>query len=89
MAKAVPAGTIEAVAALLRETSTPGVSVAVKIDDGPIGTAGVGTADLAGPAPMPADARCYLYSVTKLILATAACALSMMAGWLSTILSRS
>jgi D-alanyl-D-alanine carboxypeptidase len=56
---------------LLAETGTPGAAIAIKIDDAPVVAAGIGAATL-DVEPMPSDGRFYLYSVTKLVLATAA-----------------
>lgn len=64
--------TFEAAIALLRESGTPGAALALKIDDAPVATAGVGSADRAGEVLMPADGRFPLYSITKTLLATAA-----------------
>lgn len=62
---------IEAVSAILRDTNTPGASVAIARDARSIFAAGVGFTDLAHSSPMPADAQFYIYSITKVLLATA------------------
>ncbi|MGZ3716569.1 MAG: serine hydrolase domain-containing protein [Ktedonobacterales bacterium] len=63
---------IEAVSTILRDTNTPGASVALAQDAGSLFAAGVGFTDLACSSPMPADAQFYLYSITKVFLATVA-----------------
>jgi D-alanyl-D-alanine carboxypeptidase len=68
----VPGEAIEAAGALLLQSGTPGATIALKIDDAPVASVGVGGLDLAGNRPMAADARLPLYSITKTILAAAA-----------------
>jgi D-alanyl-D-alanine carboxypeptidase len=61
-----------AVEDLLREEETPGAAVALTIDGRPVLQAGVGFRDLDGTVPLERDPPCYIYSVTKLLLANAA-----------------
>lgn len=49
----------------------PGCAVAVSVDGHLVLDAGFGSADLAGATPLAADARSYIYSATKTLLATA------------------
>lgn len=60
------------VAAHLDESSTPGIGIAVVIDGELAFAGGIGTRDLAGNEPLPDDARFYIYSITKTLLATIA-----------------
>jgi D-alanyl-D-alanine carboxypeptidase len=62
---------IASVAGLLAEADAPGAAVALLLDGEPVVEAGVGFRDLARPVPLPADARFYLYSVTKTLIAGA------------------
>jgi D-alanyl-D-alanine carboxypeptidase len=62
----------EIVRDLLREGDAPGAVAALMVDGQQVFMAGIGSRDVAGAEPMPADARCYIYSTTKTLLATAA-----------------
>ncbi len=55
----------------LAAAGVPGAAIALCLD-GRFITLGVGSADLGGTAPIPADAAFYLYSITKLFVAAAA-----------------
>ncbi len=68
---AVSAAAIAAAEEMLRETGTPGAAIAVKIDDDPVASAGIGALHPGGTAPMPTEARMPLYSITKTLLAAA------------------
>lgn len=58
--------------AILAETAIPGASVAIRVAGQPARIAALGTNDPAGSAQLvPAD-RFYIYSITKLLLATVA-----------------
>jgi D-alanyl-D-alanine carboxypeptidase len=59
----------ELVSRRLRDAETPGASVAVSIDGEVAFTSGVGSRDLPGQEPLPDDARFYIYSITKTLLA--------------------
>ncbi len=52
-----------------RATDTPGVGVAVTIDGKMALAGGIGSRDLRGHEPLPDDARFYIYSITKTLLA--------------------
>lgn len=56
----------------LDEAATPGAAVALLIDGRSAFVAGVGARDLYGATPLDLDARCYIYSITKPLLATVA-----------------
>lgn len=60
----------DTVARLLRDQDAIGATIAVSVD-GDVSSAGVGFRDLERSEPIAVDARFYLYSVTKTILATA------------------
>jgi D-alanyl-D-alanine carboxypeptidase len=62
---------IDTVEAMLAGKEVPGATVALVID-GEGTAAGVGYRDLERTEPLGADAQFYLYSVTKVLLATAA-----------------
>jgi D-alanyl-D-alanine carboxypeptidase len=62
---------IEAVSAILRDTNIPGAAVALAHNGDSVFAAGIGFTDLAHSSPMPADAQFYIYSITKVFLATA------------------
>lgn len=57
---------------ILRESGIPGAAVALVRDDGDVFAAGAGFTDLAHSVPMPPNAQFYIYSITKVFLATAA-----------------
>jgi len=61
-----------AVAAELREAETPGAAIALFRSGELVLEAGVGYADLQQQCPLPSDARFYIYSITKPLLATVA-----------------
>ena len=54
---------------ILDQTSTPGASLALLVDGRPLFVSAVGSRDLDGTAPLEADARFYIYSVTKTLIA--------------------
>lgn len=60
----------------LAEHGVPGATLAVVADGEPLWTAAVGSADLAGSQPLAADARTFIYSITKTLLSTLALQLS-------------
>lgn len=62
---------LAAVEQLLEESETPGAAVAVWLDGAPVLEAGLGHMDTAHTRPLPANARFYLYSVTKSYIAAA------------------
>jgi D-alanyl-D-alanine carboxypeptidase len=62
---------IALVEALLAEAGAPGAAVAVLLDGETILEAGIGYRDAASTMPLPADARFYLYSLTKTLIAAA------------------
>ena len=55
----------------LREAETPGAAVALLVDGRPLLQRGVGFQDTAHVVPLPRDARFYLYSITKTLIAIA------------------
>lgn len=59
------------VAGLLDEAGAPGVAVSLLLDGAPLDEAGLGFRDLARTKPLPADARFYLYSLSKTLIAAA------------------
>ncbi|WP_448601740.1 serine hydrolase domain-containing protein [Thermoleptolyngbya sp.] len=61
-----------AVAAELREAEAPGAAIALFRNGELVLEAGVGYADLQQQCPLPSDARFYIYSITKPLLATVA-----------------
>ncbi len=63
---------LAAVAARLTEHGVPGATLALVADGEPLWTAAVGSADLPGRQPLAADARTFIYSITKPLLATLA-----------------
>ncbi|GAB4138218.1 MAG: serine hydrolase domain-containing protein [Cyanobacteria bacterium J069] len=63
---------IAAVAAELREAETPGAAIALLRNGEIVLEAGVGYADLQQHCPLPSNARFYIYSITKPLLATVA-----------------
>lgn len=63
---------IDTVSGILRDTHTPGAAIALARDGGSIFAVGVGFTDRTHASPMPADAQFYIYSITKVCLATAA-----------------
>ncbi len=72
LAERVSAGDLRApVTGLLDEAGAPGAAVSLLLDGEPLLEAGVGFQDLARSTPLPADARFYLYSVTKTLIAGA------------------
>ena len=60
---------VQLVTGHLRDAKTPGAGVAVIFDGEVAFAGGVGTRDLAGNEPLPDDARFYIYSITKTLLA--------------------
>lgn len=56
---------------LLAKTSTPGASVALIVDGDLVLTIGLGFRDIERSIPIHSDARFYLYSITKTLVATA------------------
>lgn len=54
----------------LASADTPGAALAVLVDGAPCADLAVGFADLARTQPLPTDARWYIYSVTKSLIAT-------------------
>jgi D-alanyl-D-alanine carboxypeptidase len=63
---------IDTVGNIIHQTGTPGASVALVLDGRTVFEAGVGFSDLALSTPLSSDAQFYVYSITKLLLATAA-----------------
>lgn len=61
----------DVVSGLLTGTSTPGATVALKIDGESVLTRGAGFRDLQRSVPIDSNARFYLYSITKTLLAIA------------------
>lgn len=68
----IEARVMAAVAAELREAETPGAAIALLRSGETVLEAGVGYADLQQQYPLPSDARFYIYSITKPLLATVA-----------------
>jgi len=56
----------------LRDAETPGACVAVIVDDELAFAGGIGSRALAGADPLATDARFYIYSITKTLLAAIA-----------------
>ncbi|WOB43792.1 beta-lactamase family protein [Thermoleptolyngbya oregonensis NK1-22] len=56
----------------LQEAETPGAAIALLRNGETLLEAGVGYADLQQQIPLPSDARFYIYSITKPLLATVA-----------------
>jgi D-alanyl-D-alanine carboxypeptidase len=56
---------------LLEAATAPGAAVSLLVDGAPLVEAGLGFQDLARTTPLPHDARFYLYSVTKTLIAAA------------------
>jgi D-alanyl-D-alanine carboxypeptidase len=61
---------VESVAAVLAETSTPGVSAALLVDGRPLWVSTVGFADWEHTRPLETHDRFFLYSITKTLIAT-------------------
>lgn len=68
----IEARVMAAVAAELQEAETPGAAIALLRSGETALEAGVGYADLQQQRPLPSDARFYIYSITKPLLATVA-----------------
>lgn len=62
----------ETVRQALRAADAPGCAAALTVDGRLVFAAGIGGQDRAGVTPLPAEAQCYVYSVTKPLLAVAA-----------------
>jgi D-alanyl-D-alanine carboxypeptidase len=62
----------ESVRQQLRRAETPGATVALVVDGQTVLADGIGARDLAGAVPLPTDAQCYSYSITKTLLAVIA-----------------
>jgi D-alanyl-D-alanine carboxypeptidase len=62
----------ETVRQALRAGDAPGCAVALTVDGCLMFAAGIGGEDLAGATPLSSEAQCYVYSVTKPLLAIAA-----------------
>ncbi len=56
----------------LCDAETPGACVAIVVDGEAAFARGVGSRDLAGRDPLPDDARFYIYSITKMMMAAVA-----------------
>lgn len=56
---------------LLAKAGAPGAAVALVVDGEPLYQGGVGFRDLARTEPVAADARFYIYSLTKMMIAVA------------------
>jgi D-alanyl-D-alanine carboxypeptidase len=67
----LPEGIAEEIRSLLAANDVPGAAVALAVD-GRIVSAGVGFRDLERKQPLDGDARFYLYSITKTLVAVAA-----------------
>lgn len=56
---------------LLKQTQTPGIAIALLLDGEPVYSDSVGSSDTEGAEPLSADARFYIYSITKTLVAVA------------------
>lgn len=59
------------VARILRETETPGAAIALWVNGAPVFEGSIGFRDLEQTIPLPDEARFYIYSVTKVMVAAA------------------
>lgn len=67
----VPQGIAEEIRTILAANDVPGAAVALAVD-GRVVSAGIGFRDLERTEPLDGEARFYLYSITKTLLAVAA-----------------
>lgn len=56
---------------LLKQTQAPGVAIALLFDGELVYNGSVGSSDIVGAEPLSADARFYIYSITKTLVAIA------------------
>ena len=54
---------------MLRQSGTPGATVVLVVDGRSVFARGIGSREVSGSAQLPTDARFYMYSVTKVLLA--------------------